>query len=349
MLRRTLLAAAAVVPLLAARQPAVAQSLAPIKVSYQPSLYWALPYYIATQKGWWREVGLQPEFSTFAAGAPQVAALAAGAWDAGGTGSAPAVLGAQRFGLLTIGITNDESQANAVVARRRDVDRIRTNPQSLKGQQVLETINSTGEYATLACLQHWGLGRRDVQLVNLGQAQILSAFSAGNGMLAGVWAPNIYTLEERADGVVVCDGKQAGVAVPGAIVVRADWARKNPDRAAAYLAVYLRSIAWQKANRAETIQLMRRFYEQGGVTLPDKYLETEIDTRPTFTLEEQLRLLDRGASGQSTADQWFARLGDYLKSTGTLQQVPEGRSFITDEYLKRIAADPRLRAFSNAQ
>lgn len=349
MLKRTLLAAtAAVAALLAAAGPAAAQATAPIRVSYQPALYWGLPFYIASEKGWWREVGLQPEFSTFAAGAPQVAALAARAWEAGGTGSAPAVLGAQRFGLLTIGITNDESQGNALVARRRDAERIRANPQSLKGQQILLTTNSTGEYATLACLGQWGLGRRDVQLVNLGQAQIISAFSSGNGTLAGVWAPNIYTLQERAEGVVVCDGKQADVAVPGAIVVRADWARENPDQAAAFLAVYLRSIAWQKANREETIQLMRRFYEQGGVTLPDQYLAAEIDTRPTFTLDEQLRLLDR-SSGESTVDQWFGKLGEYLKASGTLQQVPEGQSFITDEYLKRVAADPRLRAFANAQ
>ena len=72
--------------------PAAAQSV--IKVSYQPALYWSVPYFIATEKGWWKEVGLQPEFSTFAAGAPQVAAAAAKSWDVGGTGSAPAVLGA---------------------------------------------------------------------------------------------------------------------------------------------------------------------------------------------------------------------------------------------------------------
>ena len=72
--RRTLLAAGLALP---AIRPATAQGLYTIKVSYQPALYWALPYFIATEKGWWREVGLQPEFSTFAAGAPQVASRAA--------------------------------------------------------------------------------------------------------------------------------------------------------------------------------------------------------------------------------------------------------------------------------
>lgn len=345
MIRRTLLAATAATLLAVPPAPVAAQATAPIKVSYQPSLYWAVPFFIASEKGWWREVGLAPEFSTFAAGAPQVAALAARAWDAGGTGSAPAVLGAQRFGMLTIGITNDESRGNALVARRSDLDRIRANPQVLKGQQILLTTNSTGEYAALACLQSWGLTRRDVTLVNLGQAQIISAFTAGNGLLAGVWAPNIYTLQERAQGEVICDGKQAGATVPGALVARADWVREHPDRAAAFLAVYLRSIAWQRANRDETIALMRRFYVQGGVTLDDRYLATEIDTRPTFTLEEQLRLFDR-AGGRSTVDGWVTRLGEYLVSTGTLQQAPEPASFVTDEVLKRVVADARLRAFA---
>ncbi|TQF77407.1 nitrate ABC transporter substrate-binding protein [Elioraea sp. Yellowstone] len=346
MIRRMLLVAAAAAFAAGQAPPAAAQAPVTIKVSYQPSLYWAVPFFIAAEKGWWREMGLAPEFSTFAAGAPQVAALAARAWEAGGTGSAPAVLGAQRFGLLTIGITNDESRGNAVVARRADVERIRANPQVLKGQQILLTTNSTGEYAVLACLKSWGLDRRDVTLVNLGQAQIISAFTAGNGLLAGVWAPNTYTLQERAQGVVICDGKEAGATVPGAIVARADWVREHPDRAAAFLAVYLRSIAWQRANRDETIALMRRFYVQGGVTLDDRYLAAEIDTRPTFTLEEQLRLFSR-AEGPSTVDRWLTDLGAYLVSTGTLQQAPDPTTFATDEVLKRIAADPRLRAFAN--
>jgi ABC-type nitrate/sulfonate/bicarbonate transport system substrate-binding protein len=48
-----------------------------IKVSYQPALYWSLPYYIASEKGWWAELGLKPAYSIFPAGVPQIAAGAA--------------------------------------------------------------------------------------------------------------------------------------------------------------------------------------------------------------------------------------------------------------------------------
>lgn len=323
-----------------------ARAATAIGVSYQPALYWSVPYFIATEKGWWAAMGLAPNFSTFPAGAPQVAAAPSKSWDVGGTGSAPAVLGAARFNILTIGITNDKSAANVVMARAAEAAAILKSPQSLKGKQLLLSTNSTGEYAALACLGKWGLKPADLQIVNLQQAQIISAFSSGNGTLAGVWAPNDYTLEDRANAKIICTGKDAGVAVPGTLVVRADYAKSNPDDVARYLAVYLHSVAWQRKHRQETIDLMRRFYQQGGVTIPDKYLAQEIDTRPTFTLDEQLKIMARTA-GPSTVDGWYQKLGAYLKSTGTVSEPPPPASFITDEFMKKVAADPKLKAFAN--
>jgi NitT/TauT family transport system substrate-binding protein len=329
-----------------AGQPACAAT--PIGVSYQPALYWSLPYYVATEKGWWKDVDLAPTFSTFPAGAPQVAAAPSKSWDVGGTGSAPAVLGAARFAILTIGITNDESAANVVMARANEADAILKNPQSLKGKQLLVSTNSTGEYAALGCLRKWGLKQTDVQEVNLQQPQIISAFSSGNGALAGVWAPNDYTLEDRTGAKIVCTGKDAGIAVPGTLIVRADYAKSHPSEVARYVAVYLRAVTWERKHRNETIDLMRKFYQQGGVTIPDKYLAQEIDTRPTFTLDQQLKIMGRNG-GASTVDGWYAKLGDYLKSTGTVADPPAPAAYITDEFMKKVAADPKLAAFANDQ
>ena len=105
--------------------PAGAQQTTPIGVSYQPALYWSLPYYIASEKGWWKEAGLEPQFSTFPSGAPQMAAAGSKSWDVGGTGSAPATLGAQRFDILTIGITNDELTGNALMTRKGETEAVR--------------------------------------------------------------------------------------------------------------------------------------------------------------------------------------------------------------------------------
>ncbi len=328
--------------LLACITPARAQN---IGVSYQPALYWSLPFFIATEKGWWKEVGLDPKFSSFPSGAPQVAAVPAKSWDVGGTGSAPAVLGAARVNLITIGIINDQSSINALMARPNEAEAILANPTSLKGKQILLTTNSTGEYAAISCLGKWGLKPNDVQMVNLGQADVIAAFSGGNGALAGLWAPNMFTLEKRAGARTLCTGKEGGVRIVTALVARADFAKENPKQVAAFLAVISRGLEWQKKNKSETFELMKRWYKQGGVELDDRFLQQEIDIQPNFYLEDQLRAFDR-SKGPSDMDQWFAGLGAYLKSTGTLKEAPDTRAFITDEYLKMVRDDPKLRKFA---
>jgi ABC-type nitrate/sulfonate/bicarbonate transport system substrate-binding protein len=318
-----------------------------IKVSYQPALYWSLPYYIATEKGWWAELGLKPVFSTFPAGVPQIAASAAKSWDVGGTGSVPAVLGAARYNLLTIGITNDESQGNALLASGAKADGFLKNPASIKGQLIVLTANSTGDYAVQSCLGKWGLKKSDVTIKSMGQAEIISAMSSNNADLGGLWAPNIYTLEEKAGAKLICSGRDAGAIVPGAIIVRADYAKEQPQNVARYLAIYLRAQKWSLGHKAEAIAMMKKFYDQGGVTISEAAMNKEFDTRPVFDLAGQLKIMSRSAGGTSEVDKWLTNIGEFMKANGTFAEVPVASRFITDEYLRMVDRDPKLKEFAN--
>jgi ABC-type nitrate/sulfonate/bicarbonate transport system substrate-binding protein len=323
---------------------AVAQT--EIKVSYQPALYWSLPYYIASEKGWWAELGLKPTYSIFPAGVPQIAASAAKSWDVGGTGSVPAVLGAARYNLLTIGITNDESVGNALLASGAKAAAFVKNPGSIKGQTIVLTANSTGDYAVQACLQKWGLKKADVSIKSMGQAEIISAMSSGNADLGGLWAPNIYTLEEKAGAKLICSGRDAGAIVPGAIIVRQEYAKEQPQNVARYLAIYLRAQKWSLANRKEAVAMMKKFYEQGGVTISEAAMNKEFDTRPVFDLAGQLKIMNR-AGGTSDVDKWLTGIGEFMKANGTFPEAPATKSFVTDEYLRMVDKDPKLKEFAN--
>lgn len=325
--------------------PALAQD--EIGVSYQPALYWALPFYIADQMGWWEEIGLSPNYTTFPSGAPQVAAAPSESWDVGGTGSAPAVLGAARFDIVTIGITNNESAGNAMMARAEDVDAIRADPSTLVGEQLLVTTNSTGEYASAACIESFGLNYpEDLEVVNLNQGEIISAFATGTGKLAGLWAPNIYTLESRAGAELLCSGQDAGAIVPGALIARASYAEENPEMVARFLAVFLRGVNYIRNNNDEAVDMMADFYALSGVELPEEYLQREIDTRPMFTLDEQLEILD-ASGGTSTVEEWFNGLGGYMTSTGTLTEELAASSFVDPTYMQLVADTPELADFAN--
>jgi ABC-type nitrate/sulfonate/bicarbonate transport system substrate-binding protein len=326
---------------------AQAQPLTEIRISYQPALYWALPFYAASEKGWYAEVGLKPVFSTFPAGVPQIAASAAKSWDVGGAGSVPAVLGAVRYNLLTIGITNDESYGNALLATAKTADAFMKNPASIKGQTIVLTANSTGDYAVQSCLAKWGLRKADVTVKSMGQAEIISAMSSGNADLGGLWAPNTYTMEEKAGAKQICSGQDAGAAVPGALIARADYAKEHPQDVAKFLAVYLRAWKWLNAHQPEAIAMMKKFYEQGGVTISEASMKKEFTTRPTFDLASQLRIMKRPSGGASEVDDWFTKIGGFMQANGTFAQAPASSKYITDEYLRMVDADPKLKAFAN--
>ncbi|HEY1728878.1 MAG TPA: ABC transporter substrate-binding protein [Candidatus Baltobacteraceae bacterium] len=319
----------------------------PINISYQPTNYWALPFYLATQKGWWEKVGLKPSFSTFPAGAPQVAAAAAGSWDVGSTGSVPAVLGAARYDILTIGISNDESATNALMVTDAKSGQYSKTPKDVKGQQILLTANSTGEYAVVACLHKYGMSESDVTPVNMGQAQILSALTSGSANLGALWAPNIYTFEEKLHGKLFCSGKDANTVIPGALIARSAYAKEHPDMVAKFLAVYEHSIRWERAHPAEAQQALIAADKEGGTEITAASAKAEMDLRPIYDLSQQLRAMHR-SGGQSDADKWFDGIITFMKDKGSIQAAPDTRSFITDQYMQMVQNDPKLRAFANS-
>lgn len=342
--RRTLaaFALAALFPLAAA-----AQDLKEIRISSQPALLGSVPFLVAEEKGWWKDVGLKVTITNFPAGAPQIAASKS--WDVGYTGSVPAVLGAVRFGLHTVAFSDDQSATNALYVRGANADAIIKNPASLKGGTVFLTGNSTVDLAARSCLQKFGLQKGDVTVRSMGQAEIIAAMSSGSADVGGLWAPNTYTVEEKAGAKYLCSGKDTGTIVPGNMVVRSEWAKENPDLVARFLAVYLRAQRYISANRAEGVAAMKRHYDAGGVNISEAAMNKEFDLRPMFDLDGQLAMFNRGAQ-PSKADTTMNTIAAFMKEVGSLradEALPDPKTYVTDEYLKRVAADPKLRAFAN--
>ena len=323
-----------------------AQGLQEVRISSQPALMSSVPFLVAAEKDWWKEVGLKVTVTNFPAGAPQIAASSS--WDVGLTGSVPSVLGAARFNLHTVAFSDDQSATNAIFVRGDKADAIIRNPASLKGQTMFLTGNSTVDLASRSCLQKFGLHKGDVQIRSMGQAEIIAAMSSGSADVAGLWAPNSYTAEEKAGARMLCSGKDAGVLIPGNLIVRSDWAKQNPELVAKFLAVYIRAQRYLAANRRDALVLMKKHYEAGGVQISEAAMNKEFDLRPTFDLGAQLALFDR-SKGASRADNARTVIATFMKEVGSQrpdEPAPDVNSYVTDEYLKLINRDPKLRVFA---
>ena len=162
----------------------------------------------------------------------------------------------------------------------------------------------------------YGLKKADVTIKSMGQAEIISAMSSSNADLGGLWAPNIYTLEEKAGAKVICSGKDAGALGAGrAHRARATTRRSSRRTSPSSSPIYLRAWKWMNAHPAEAIAMMKKFYEQGGVTISEASMKKEFTTRPIYDLAGQLKIMNR-AGGASEVDGWMTKISDFMKASG---------------------------------
>ena len=125
--------------------------------------------------------------------------------------------------------------------------------------------------------------------------------------------------------------------MPGALIVRAEYAKEQPQNVARFLAVYLRALEMdERAPAAEAIAMMKKFYEQGGVTISEASMKKEFDTRPVYDLAGQLKIMNR-AGGASDVDKWLTE--HRRVHEGERHASPRRRrrsSFVTDEYMRMV-------------
>ena len=181
----------------------------------------------------------------------------------------------------------------------------------------------------------------------IGLTKSVAADFVGQGIRCNAICPGTVqtpSLDERIRKQAAASGRKEEE-VRSEFVGRQPMGRLGEANEIAYLATYLRSWGWAKANPQEARALMKKFYAQGGVDISDRAMDQEFAQRPVFLLDQQLKILDR-AKGASEVDRWLADIGAFMADVGTLPQAPDVKAFVTDDYMKMVAADPKLKAFA---
>ena len=184
----------------------------------------------------------------------------------------------------------------------------------------------------------------------MGQSEIISAISSKNADLGGLWAPNIYSLEEKAGATVVCSGKEGGAIVPGALVARGEYAEEHPELVAKFLAVYLRAWAWMNANQPEAIKLMQQVLRPGRRehqrSIDEEGIRHASDLRPVAAAR---RTWTAARAAIPKMDGWFSDIATFMRGTGAIQTVPASADYITDVYMKRVQGRPEAERLRHQQ
>lgn len=323
----------------------VSGAIQPIIIAQQAQR-WALPWYIATQKGWWADAGLKPTFSTFEEGSAEVAAGESGSWDVGGAGDMPSLTGSAGYGLINIAIADREEKILTIMAANPTLAKqYLANPKLLIGKTIPVTFDSTGQWIAEECMsKKFHLSPSQYTFLNLTPPEINSAMDSGKYTVSEVWSPNTYILKQKLGAVEICNGGQLHIPVTSNIFATPKYASSHPQQVAEFLAVTERAISWEHNHMNQAATMLNSFLTSVGVVIPQKDDLTELQLRPDYILDQQINRFNGGTNSVFT--HWTQLVTSFMQSIGA--QVPSNlSSVISEKYLLMVKNNKQLDKFAN--
>jgi ABC-type nitrate/sulfonate/bicarbonate transport system substrate-binding protein len=329
--------------LLGVTTTAQAQTPTPLRISVQPGNYSMLAVHAASKNNFWSQAGLNPSFIRYAAGVPQIKGNAD--WDIGIIGAVPALLGAKDHDMIAIAVADDQSRTNALMGSKELVAKIKKERAIPKGTKIAVTLNSTADYAVQTCLALWG-GRTksDVTYQGTTQPEAIAAGASGAAEMVGLWAPNVYTMQEIHGFETLCSAKDFSPGLYNVVITKRDFAKKNPELVAKFLAVMMRSIKWMKANPDQTQAFFVKNADEEGIKISSSAAKSDFMQRPIFDLNEQLGLLGDTAAkvDASSVGRSFFSINVFLNEGKSGTRTMKPSSFMDPAYLNLVKNTPNL-------
>ena len=206
------------------------------------------PFYVAMERGYFKERGLDVQFERFASAAPAMAHVSTGEVQVVGGGISPALFNgfARGFSIKVVASRTREVPGrtiNGLVVRADLKDQLQKIA-DLKGRKV--AVNAAGSalvYVLGRMLESEGLTLKDVDLVTMPFPDMGTALTTRAIDAAVVAEPFLTQFEEKGLGRIAkrtSDVIRNPFMELAVIFYNADWAKKNPQAARDFMVAYLK-------------------------------------------------------------------------------------------------------------
>jgi ABC-type nitrate/sulfonate/bicarbonate transport system substrate-binding protein len=354
-----LCAACAVVALVAgSATAALAADPVKVKTAWVAGLE-MFPLWYGLNKHWDADEGLTVEYQKYANGPAQMEALPSGAWNIASTGIGGVLVGGMRHDVRIIGAPMaDSDTSNAIYARadspifsvkgfNKDFPDIFGSPETVKGKNVLVTVNSANHFLVGRWLGALGLMPTDVKLTNMDVNSMLVSFDKKIGDVMSAWTPITTAAEargyKRVASSVGLDARQVSQ-----FVADHKWLEANGDVAVKFLRFQYRSNQYIRDHIKDdaVIDEAVRYYRE---VLGDKKLSREeiafgLADRAPLLLKEALDFSTPVNGGPDKLTSWNNQAAEFFSSVGSYSPDElkrfTGTPLVTNAYLLKVAETP---------
>jgi len=253
-----------------------------------------LPLYIAQEKGFFAEEGLDFEFSLFGASGDYISAFASNNVDSVAPVSAEAILMKSQGKDFKIVLIQDNSVGGDGILARDTIASI----EDFKGKEVAVDTTGVSYFFLLQVLKEAGLTKDDITIINADPAAAAAAFESGNVDIAVSYAPYLpATARAVDDGRVIYDSSKMPTAIIDLYLVDTAFIEENPAAVQAFVNGIFKGTQFMLANPEEALRIGA---EELEVTTEE--LEGDLKGVKIPTVEDNLDMLARPDSNTYLAE-----------------------------------------------
>lgn len=271
------------------------------------------PMYIALEKGFFKEFGLDLEYNIFGASGEGDAAFGSGKVDGQSTVTSEAVaLASKGVDYRIVQIADTSLGGDGILARNSVADIA-----DFKGREIAVEVGAVSHFFLLQVLEEAGLTADDVTITNLTPDAAASAYTAGRVDVAVTYSPFLKQANDaQADGRIIYDTSQMPTAIVDVYMFNTEFVDANPAAVQAHIDGIYRAIDFLDTNTDEALELAGKWLE-----LSPEDVATELEGVDLTSPENNVKMLADSSSDIYLVEHMNA-LGEFLTSQGQIESSP---------------------------
>jgi NitT/TauT family transport system substrate-binding protein len=300
-----------------------------VRVGYLHTLAVDGQFWIAMEKGYFKEQGLTIEPTQFTSGVPMMQALSGGSLDV-------AIMGAviSNFpsrGIGKIFLINDIEYNTAMIFARPETKA--KSIKDLKGQKIATVKGTTAQVFLHTALKANGLdSTKDVTVVSMDMAGAVAAFISGAVPYVATWAPFNVTIRDKVSGAILISSAKEyypNAAIIGGWVAGNDYYAKNQET--------LKKIvrAWTKANDFllnHTDEALKLIHAKAYSNIPFSDIDASWQAEKVETTKNWIKLYQDG-----TVAKWIGQVEKVFIEIGSIPDYVDPSRFFDPSIFLSVA------------
>lgn len=300
-----------------------------VNVGYLHTLAVDGQFWIAMEKGYFQEEGLEMKPVVFTSGIPLMQALSGGSLDVAIMGAVISNFPSQGVGKIFLLNDIEYDTAKLYVRPESGVSAIK----DLKGKRIATVKGTTAHVFLHNALKANGLdSSKDVELVSMDMAGAVAAFISGAVPVISTWVPFDVRIREKVPGAKLISS--AREFYPGAAIM-GGWVAANKYHETKKDALKKIIRAWAKANDyliARTPEALKLIHAKAYSNIPFSDIEAAWQAQRVETSKDWVKLYRDG-----TAAKWIGQVNQVFVEIGSIGKFVDPKEFFdTGLYLSVV-------------